>query len=397
MKNEKEEKKDKTQNEHPVRAFFKENAATLILVVVIFLVMGSNWLMNKLSDIQTWIVIAISIGLILLLIAVQAIIVAKKNIKKSYDDAAMKLTDISNDLDKKISNATGDIKAESGELSEIIKKLEEITAIEEKSKDLLKYVKDTEFLTGLEGSVGDTANDASNIYVQSSRFLLETTDNEFSEMICSNLQKGVVYHYLIPHYSNDDDHGAFVNMVHAWFADYSKFLCDAELCKSVYEKSRHEQFWDSQYKKLIDDAYNYFIRKSTGELFDTNNVELSALYKRAIKLFIARLKVSYAPEENFFITTAAYETHPGKWKAIIKLPTETTIQGNMAGTSRQKYYSFLVFGDIEVDSTNNFIKSFKATFKNKWDVHTYKNIIYAPLIHSLNYHKNISIDVEEII
>ncbi len=338
MKNEKKEKKSKLHKDSPFRSFLKENAATLILVVVILLVMGGNWLMNQLSDVQTWVVIAVSIGLVLVLIAVQAIISARKNIKKSYDDAATGLVEVSNKLEGEISSATGKVKAERENLSEIVKKLEEITAIEEKSKDLLKYVKDTEFLTYLEGSVGDIDSDTSNIYVQSSKFLLETTDSEFAEMICANLQKGVIYHYLIPHYSSEDDHSAFVNMVHAWFADYSKFLCDYELCKNLYDRSRNESFWNSQYKNLIENSHEYFVKKLSDENYDSQNIELSKLYQQVISLFIARLKVSYAPEENFYITTAAYETNPGKWKAIIKLPTETTIQGNMAGTNRQKYY-----------------------------------------------------------
>lgn len=390
MKNDKE--KSKGQKDSTLRSFLKENAATLILVAVILLVMGGNWLMNQLSGVQTWVVIAVSIGLVLVSIAVQAIIVAKKNIKKSYDAAAIELEEVSNKLDSEISGATGKIETERKNLSETIKKLQEITAVEEKSKDLLKYVKDTEFLTGLEGSVGDIANDTSNIYVQSSKFLLETTDSEFAEMICANLQKGVVYHYLIPHYLNEEDHSAFVNMVYAWFTDYSKFLCNYEFCKSLYEKSLNEPFWNSKYKNLIGKTCQYFEKKESDVNYDTQNIELSKLYQQVISLFVARLKVSYAPEENFYITTAAYETTPGKWKAIIKLPTETTIQGNMAGTNRQKYYSFLVFGDMEVDNSNNFIKSFKATFNsNQWDDQKYKNIIYIPLINRLNYNNRLNI------
>ena len=246
---------------------------------------------------------------------------------------------------------------QSSELEKPINRLGELISKITASELLSKYVCDENTLTKIEGSVGDCPFDNAKIYVQSSKFQLETTESAFAQMLYENLRKGVVYYYLIPRYrDNPLRYDSFINMVVSWWKEYSCFLSDQEKCRYLY--SRKKSTWQKKYIKCIEKASELWRKDGT------NKDEWSSLYDKVFALFQERLSVFVAEESTFYLVTAVYQVGNNKWKAIIKLPTDYTDDDS------SDYYSFVVFGNESRPFDNEFIKKFTGNFNqsSKYDM-----------------------------
>lgn len=214
---------------------------------------------------------------------------------------------------------------------------------------LLEHVCGSKRLMMIEGSVGENEHNDQQIYVQSSKFELESND-DFSHMLINNLRKGVHYNYLIPFYNNRLDYQQFYEMVIGWWNDYSKHIVDKECC-SILMANKNEH-WQKQYVDNLETAASYWDKGTSKAKRDKLIDELYELFKR-------RLSVYTADQSIFYIVTAIYQVGPNMWKAIIKLPTE------YGKDSNDDYYSFVVFGDTYSNSNNAFITQFRHNFKEE--------------------------------
>ena len=227
---------------------------------------------------------------------------------------------------------------------------------------LLEHVCGSKELMMIEGSVGDNGYDDHMIFVQSSKFELES-NIEFSHMLINNLRKGVKYNYLIPYSNNKLDYRPFYEMVFDWWSEYSKFVIDKEYCNDLIENKN--EFWQKKYTSCLNKAASYWNNK--------NNIDSKwdKLIDELYLLFKKRLSVYTADPSLFYIVTAIYQVGRNQWKAIIKLPTE---YGN---NSKDDYYSFVVFGKTYSDADNKFITKFKHNFRD--DNHLDMKELYAEL------------------
>ena len=230
------------------------------------------------------------------------------------------------------------------ELSKIIEKLKHTSQL----TDLLKYVCGSIKLMSIEGSVGNNDHDDQKVFVQSSKFELETTNSEFFLMLINNLRKGVQYYYLIPKYDNKLQYESFYEMVISWWNEYSKFLYDKNYCTKI--NNERKSCWQKRYIRYVETASDFWRDRNTSK------TQWKSLYMNVFNLFKERLFVYTANESLFYIVTAIYQVEPNKWKAIVKLPTE------YGDSSTDDYYSFVVFGEGSTKSNNSFITRFQNNF-----------------------------------
>ena len=247
-------------------------------------------------------------------------------------------------------NRINSINDEINELKSINSELKHTTEL----SDLLKYVCNSEQLMKIEGSVCENEFENHKIFVQSSKFQLETSNDDFFIMLIENLRKGVQYYYLIPKYQNSISYNSFYSMVISWWDEYSKFLYDKECCHTM--ASDQNNAWQKQYKKFVHLANKYWKKQTPKD-------EWNILIDNTFELFKERLFVYAAEESLFYIVTAIYQIEQNQWKAIVKLPTD------YGDTDTNDYYSYLVFGEGCADSNNHFIKQFINNFadNNKFD------------------------------
>lgn len=196
-------------------------------------------------------------------------------------------------------------------------------------------------LDDLEGSVKKDQT----IYIMTSRFILEKTD-DFRNVIVRNFRKGVKYIYYIP--KTPSLQNDYFGRAHEWYQEFSSFLnsddtaCALEkLAKSDMESGH---IWNKKYCDLVKRAQIAHNLKTE----TTKGIALNILRKDAIAMFTKQLE-TYALDDNlFFVTVAMYEIQPGRWKAIIKLPTES---------SADQYPAFSVSGTNTLETWSNFTLS----------------------------------------
>lgn len=156
------------------------------------------------------------------------------------------------------------------------------------------------------------------IHICTSRFVLEKNE-EFKNVIISNLRKGVIYKYIIPdgELSYDD----YCDMMKKWYRDFSGFLKDQPECEKCLQQSTedkmHGKLWNDDYLKLINKAKEAFNIVETSKKKEV----LDEIESSCIKLFSKQIETFSIDERFLYVTVAMYEQPHKKWKAIIKLPT----------------------------------------------------------------------------
>ena len=309
-----------------------EILTTIIPLAIAALSLLANWLFNYVN----WWAVLINGAIVLVGMLIITLI-----------NHRIKIKSINTELED-LSKATIELK-EAAQLEDVSKKLMDILRKITTSTDLLKYVADGEKLLKIEGSVGDCGVTAPKIYVQSSKFELETSNSIFAKMLLENLRKGVQYRYLIPNYKiNPEEYDRFEDMILSWWNDYASFLYDKDICDKLVSQGINP-CWNNEYKRYVSTASNYW--KNT-----TSLKKWKQLAQELHKLFLERIVVYTAEESRFYIVTAIYQVGNNLWKAIVKLPTE------YLDDDINDYYSFVVFGEEEESSDNSFIKKFRANF-----------------------------------
>lgn len=269
-------------------------------------------------------------------------------LNEDFNSKTQKVTDIAEiiqktntDMKKSLDLLSKNIEKEKGILTEL---------------SIGNYVLDSNAVIELEESVGNYNQNGCRckIYIQSSLFVLEKGSLE--KGILWNLRKGVKYLYIIPKkesYIND-----YCEMLHDWYKLYSQFLISKEKYDSIVEEfstkenEKYFSFWDSDYKKMFNQAGTIWKNNKLNEA--EKNARIADIRNKLQQSFIKLIETHIDDESEFYITVAAYEVKRNKWEAIIKLPTEHL---------NNEYYAF------QIPSKNSgehktFIHNFQDRFKN---------------------------------
>jgi len=194
-------------------------------------------------------------------------------------------------------------------------------------------------LDDLEGSI----NKDRSIYIMTSRFILEKTD-DFRNVIIRNFRKGVKYIYYIPKTASLQKD--YFGLVHEWFQEFAYFMNSNEEAIALKGLSAKEKgaghAWNPAYIKLLTNALTAHNMKSG----DEKENKLKQVSEETKKLFINQLETYELDDNLFFVTVAMYEVNSGCWKAIIKLPTES---------STDPFTAFSVSGTGTLETSSNFV------------------------------------------
>lgn len=194
-------------------------------------------------------------------------------------------------------------------------------------------------LDDLEGSIKKDRS----IYIMTSRFILEKTD-DFRNVIIRNFRKGVKYIYYIPKTASLQKD--YFGLVHEWFKEFVYFMNSNEAAIALKDLAAKEKgsghAWNPAYIKLLNNALTAHNLKSVDEIEN----KLKQVSEDAQKLFINQLETYELDDNLFFVTVAMYEVNQGCWKAIIKLPTES---------SADPFTAFSVSGPNTLETSSNFV------------------------------------------